>query len=202
MFCIKCGKNAVAGNFCKECFLKSARLFELKDFTMHKCHGCGNFKEVSVKGQVEREIKTKNKLTSIDVKTKKTGNRLAATVTCSGFIPPLKSAVTEEKKVNITVKKFMCKKCVEISGGYYEAVIQVRGEKKDSLMNKLHRMLPKNAVTTVIPLKEGYDVRIRKKGFASTAVSYLRNRFEVKESYKLVGEKKGKKIYRNFYAVR
>ncbi|MBI3191001.1 hypothetical protein HYZ41_04845 [archaeon] len=202
MFCIKCGKTAVANNFCKECFLGSAHLFDLKDFEMHKCHGCGNFKEVSVQGQIEREIKTKNKITSCSVKTKKVGNRLVATVTCSGFVSPLRNTVTEDKKINITIKKFMCKKCIEISGGYYEAVIQVRGDKKDKLMNKLHKMLPQNAVTTVVPLKEGYDVRLRKRGYASTAVSYLRGRFEVKQSYKLVGEKKGKKIYRNFYAIR
>jgi NMD protein affecting ribosome stability and mRNA decay len=30
----------------------------------------------------------------------------------------------------------------------------------------------------------------------------LRDKYNVKETFKLVGEKKGKKLYRNFYAIR
>ena len=63
-------------------------------------------------------------------------------------------------------------------------------------------MLPSEAVVGVEKLKNGYDIKITDKRIASSVVKQLRDRFDVKDSYKLAGEKKGKKLYRNYYAVR
>ena len=51
-------------------------------------------------------------------------------------------------------------------------------------------------------IKEGYDVKIMRKPNAAAAAKALRERFSVKDSYKVGGSKKGQMVYRNYYAVR
>ena len=46
------------------------------------------------------------------------------------------------------------------------------------------------------------DVKIMRKSNAAAAAKALRERFSVKESYKVGGSKKGQMVYRNYYAVR
>ncbi len=202
MFCIKCGKEAVAGNFCKKCFLDSNRLFAIRDFTTRVCQNCGKLEEGPIEEQIKKKIETKNRITYVDIKSRQSGNRINADVACEGFIHPLKSLVKENHKILITLKKTKCTQCVELSGGYYEAVLQVRGEQQERIMRKLEKMVDNENISRVIKLKEGYDVRLIKKSSAPKIARFLREYFTIKESYKLVGEKKGKRLYRNYYAVR
>lgn len=199
MFCIKCGKPAKVDNFCSECFLESEALFEARNTDMEFCDLCG-IKEDEILKKAEATIKTNNTLLDKKIVLKTVGNKVHATITCTGKIKGLSK--TETKNVMIILRRKMCEMHVRLSGGYYEAVIQIRGHDKEKILKKAGRLLPKKSIINVENLKEGYNIKIMHKANAAAAVRHLRQRFAVKDSYKLVGSKKGQKLYRNFYVVR
>ncbi len=91
---------------------------------------------------------------------------------------------------------------VKLSGGYYEAMIQVRGDNKEAILRKVHQIIPEKSITGIEQLKEGFNVKIMRKSNAAAAAAALRGKYSVKESYKVGGSKKGQMVYRNYYAVR
>ncbi|MDI6721087.1 MAG: NMD3-related protein, partial [Candidatus Aenigmarchaeota archaeon] len=95
-----------------------------------------------------------------------------------------------------------CADCIKISGNYYEAVIQARGEKSEKIMEIIRRLAPNRIITSVSRMPTGYDIKFTDKKKAAEIAQNLRQRFGVKRSYKLVGEKKGIKLYRNYYVVK
>lgn len=201
MFCVKCGKPAVADNLCEKCFLLSASLFEIKNFEAGFCRQCGNFHKGPIEDQIRSKIKSKHKITKCDITTKRVGNRILVTVNCSGYIKPLKHIVHGERKSIVIVKNRKCENCIKISGGYYEAVLQARGEHTERISKKIMSMA-KESVVSVKQLKEGYDILLTDKKIAAKIATQLGNYFDIRSSYKFVGEKKGKKLYRNYYAIR
>ncbi len=200
MFCVKCGGEAKIDNFCERCFAERHELFTAKSFTMFYCDIC-KVKEDEIKDKIKSSLKSKNSLTSINVKLKIVGNKVHATITCMGNIKGAKKE--ETKKALVILRRQMCEMHVRLSGGYYEAVFQVRGDKKEAIMRAAERLLPRKSIVGVNDLKEGYDIKIMSKTTAIAAVKELRRKgFEAKDSYKLVGSKKGQKLYRNYYAIR
>lgn len=202
MFCVKCGLPAAAENLCERHFLERNNLFEIDSFSADFCRQCQNFHKGPVEEQIRNAIRTKHKITGCDIRTKRVGNRLLVSVACSGYIRPLKNRTTEKKNSIVLIRNKKCGNCIKVSGGYYEAVLQARGERLERIMNKMGFFLPSEAVVSISKLKEGYDVRIMDKKIAAKAATRLGEYFDIKTSYKLVGEKKGKKLYRNFYAIR
>lgn len=199
MFCIKCGCQAEKGNFCTKCFLETHELFNIKDFGMLYCGICG-INMYEIKDKAKSSVKSKNVINSTDVSLKQLGNRFYATVTCTGKIDGV--AKKETKKSLVMLRRQMCDMHVKLSGGYYEAMIQVRGPNKEVVLKKVKQLLPEKSIVTIEAIKEGYDIKIMRKSNAASAAKTLRDRFSVKDSYKVGGSKKGKMVYRNYYAVR
>jgi NMD protein affecting ribosome stability and mRNA decay len=207
MLCIKCGREAVIGNFCENCFLEKEKLFDIEDFTIAICD-CGSYydeiwqkpraTDEIIRCLIEKKIKTKNKITGKKILLKKVGNRVFASVVCSGFISPCKKSKEEEKRISILIKIKKCDQCVKLIGGYYEAVLQIRGD-YDNIFDKIKCHLPKTA--RIGKIKHGYDIRFLRKSDAAK-VSRKLIEFEIKKSFKFVTTKKGKKLYRNYYSVR
>lgn len=209
MFCIKCGKKAVIGNFCEDCFLEKERLFDIEDFTLDICD-CGSYydktwqkpKEIAdiIKEQIEKRVKTKNRIVEKRISLKRFGNRISALIKCSGLISPCKKIKEEEKRIMITLKKRKCNQCIKLSGGYYEAVFQIR-EDYDKIFDQIKNHLPKTA--TIEKIKHGYDIRFLRKSDAAKVSRIIKNLgYEIKKSFKFVATKKDKKLYRNYYSVR
>lgn len=199
MFCIKCGRPAKIDNFCDACFLDSQGLFDVKNFSMEYCGLCG-LNQDDIKEQVVGSLKTKNSISSTKVSIKLVGNKAHATVTCSGSIKCLPK--TETKNIMVIIRKKMCAMHVKLSGGYYEAVIQIRGKDKDNILKYATSLLPKKSISSIEKLNEGYNIKVLHKANAAAAVRGFRKRYDVKDSYKLAASKKGQKLYRNYYAIR
>src|SRR3989338_16655 len=199
MFCIKCGRPASIGNFCSEHFLESRILFTLKDFSYIYCKLCG-INDAALREKIEQSIKTGNTIISRKVFLKTVGNKVHVTMTAEGKIEGVKK--TETHKSLVILRQQMCDMHVKLSGGYYEAMIQVRGPEKDAILRKVRQAIHEKAVSSVEEIKEGYNVKILRKSNAAAAAKALRERFSVKESYKVGGSKKGQMVYRNYYAVR
>ena len=199
MFCIKCGKPAKIDNFCNECFLEREILFTAKDFTFIYCDLCG-LDEKELVDKIKGSIKSDNKISNIKVHMKKVGNKVHTTITCIGEIENLEKE--DVKKILVILRQKMCDLHVKLSGGYYEAAIQVRGEHKESILKYVLKSVPEKSIVGVDNPPEGYNVKIMRKANAAAVAKHLREKYEVKASFKLVGSKKGTKLYRNFYAIR
>ncbi len=204
MFCIKCGKEASKGNFCKTCFLGMNSLFEIGSGILYSCEMCNSYhikkSKTSIEGFITSLIKTKNTLKRVSISGKEVGNRIIADVVCSGYISGIPK--TERKKTTVTIKRHKCEDCIKISGNYHEAVIQARGERSDSILKKVSSMAEPQIIANISRASTGYDIRITSKKKTSKIIQALMKKFDVKASYKLVGEKKSIKLYRNYYAVR
>lgn len=203
MFCIKCGKPAVAENFCETCFLERNRLFEIENFRLVVCSVCGSYYSFekgwhtgTVENEIIRRIKTKNRIIRRDVALRNAGN-IFANITLTGVIKPLKKPKTETVTVEIILRKQKCDNCIKISGGYYEAMIQVRGTDKERILGKIGT----NGVLSVEERDKGYNVKFIKKQDAKRVATGLESEYTVKGTFKLVGEKKGKRLFRSFYAI-
>src|SRR3989338_10541818 len=199
MFCIKCGKNAVADNFCAEHFLESQELFTLKGFNYIYCGMCG-IDESDIRDKIEQSIKTENSITSKQIHTKTVGNKVHVTISAEGKIKGLTKR--EEHKSLVITRQKMCDMHVKMSGGYYEAMIQIRGDNKGAILRKVQQIVPEKAITGIEQLKEGFNAKIMRKPNAASAAGALRANYDVKESFKVGGSKKGQMVYRNYYAVR
>src|SRR3989338_7803367 len=198
MFCVKCGRPAEADNFCKECFLERQKIFDIKDAMMIYCDACG-VKEEEIIEKIEKSIKSPYLLKK-KISIRMVGNRAYATIMATAVIQGFTKE--ETKKSIVTLKKRLCDLHVKLSGGYYEAMIQVRGEQRDRILRRVESLLPQKAVINVEKLKEGYNVKVMRKSNAAAVAKSFVGHFEVKSSFKLVGSKKGQMLYRNFYSIR
>ena len=200
MICAKCGKESKEP-LCDGCLASRNNLFDIENFSINFCKLCG--KGTELKRRVKSEIKTKNTINDVIVHEKHVGNKIYLEVICKGKMEIDDRIIKKEEKKNIlvTVTKKMCDNCIKVSGNYYEAVVQARGEDAEKITKKTHDFL-KEKVAAIEKIKEGYDIRITDKKAAALAVRFLREKHSVKESFKLVGKKKGTELYRNFYAVR
>ncbi len=221
MFCIKCGKPVMRtrrgatasdfGTFCEEHFLESRKLFETSNFIIRVCDGCGSYFDGEWKEQddianaakemIADSIVTENKIKKIDIHLKKFGNKFLATVTCTGTIKPCKKQKMETSKIIVTMKRQKCDNCVKLLGNYYEAVIQVRGERKGEIFKIIEAVCGKMALRCEAE-KNGYNLYFVRKNEARKVAKNLGRKYDVKASFKFAAEKKGKKLYRNYYSVR
>ncbi|SRR3989344_5115791 len=198
MFCIKCGEPATIGYLCKACFAEGKSLLSIKDFTINACPRCTADMEESVrKAVLEKATKTK----VISMHLKMVGSTATVTLEAEGRLANgIKKR--EIKELHVRVKERLCDRCSQISGNYHEGVIQARGPDREKIMEKARAALPSRAITGIIRREEGYDMRIVKKGDARKVAKALSSKYDVIGSFKLAGEKKGKKLYRTVYAIR
>ncbi len=208
MFCIKCGKKAIAENFCKEHLLEGKKLFDVDVIGKIYFCDCGSYyikrwekigKEPKefVESFIRDKIKSRHKITKEIIDIKQIGTVFKIKITCKGLIKPYNLEKTETKILTIKLKKRKCDICTKLSGGYHEAVIQIRGKNKEKIMKDVK--IPSTAV--VEKTKDGYNIKFIKKSDARRVVNNAKFS-EIKKSYKLVSSKKGKKLYRDFYSIR
>ncbi len=199
MFCIKCGKTAKIDNFCEDCFLQKEKLFEAKDLELRFCEHCG-IKQEAIKEYVEDRVKSENELEKIKTDLKIVGNKVYTKITCTGKIKGVPKE--ETKKILVVLRKKTCDMHVKLFGGYYEAVIQARGPEKEKIMEQVRKLVPQKALVSIESLKEGYNIKIMRKANAGKAAKALAKNYKIRKTFKLAAEKKGQKLYRNYYAIR
>lgn len=103
------------------------------------------------------------------------------------------------------IKKVTCENCVRKAMGYYEAILQLRGDFTDEILNFVGRQLEKeNVLTRAEEKKEGIDFYIIRKSVAGKIAYQLKKRFKakLKKTLKLYGKKLGKTISRLIISAR
>ncbi len=180
--CYRCGRPVVRNGLCEECWEREQIPERVKVNEIRQCRSCG--------------------------KTFHPHLRTFVDITPSSMVEELSGApATEERgkvvvelrdrRQEIPIRRIMCLVCSRKSGSYHEAKIQLR----DGL-EFLVSFIPEDEIVRVDELKEGIDVLVLSKAAAKSFISLVKNKYSVKFSRKLVGERGGKRIYRDVYAVR
>ena len=96
-----------------------------------------------------------------------------------------------------------CRRCYQISSGYYEAVVQLRGNrmKIEKIMQNLRKFIEKREgyITKEDMVENGTDIYTSDK--LATSDFFLFYRLKATRSYRLYGMKNGRKVYRNTYSM-
>ncbi len=232
--CYLCGEEAVVDGLCNNCYDEQHPLMEVPTpIPLLACKKCGSVKvpggwhkisigkmnaeelaETQIDIILEQEIKLFYKGLTLALEEDKKLDRVThLIVTATGksheSIPPH----DEEYPVEIRFRYGTCDTCGMMSGGYYEAILQMRAdgreisddEKKElttavtDMTVARYKSDDKAFVTMVDDTKHGIDYYIGSEPLAKDIADKFESKLiaERKENYKLVGEDKtGKKKYR------
>jgi NMD protein affecting ribosome stability and mRNA decay len=109
-----------------------------------------------------------------------------------------------EKSVHMMVVHRTCTDCFKRSAGYYEAVVQLRGnpDRVEKLEAKIREYLEtKGAFVSKTDKQEaGLDVYVSSKALISEFFTH--RKLKPKKSFTLYGMRNGKSLYRNTYFLR
>ncbi len=214
MFCVECGKETdkLYNGLCKECYFKKEIFFTPPEkIDVFVCRNCGALK---LNKKWEKEMPIENFL-------KKYVRKGVENIQIN-FMPEKGEAlfkaslngvpIEERKKIEIRLKNSICDICSKIKGGYFEAIVQVRGEKHltrkeigmvDDIVYK--KLEGKEIFVTKREEKHGgIDYYMVDKHFAADIAKILKEVFqaEMNVSSSLVGKKDGKEVYRLTYGIR
>jgi len=218
LICAVCGRPVLAESLCEEHYVRKYELFEAKPLLIETCDGCGSVfdqkwkrtqLEDELRDMIGRSVKVHGKLENIDIDLKKIGNNYTASITVSGTIPPATIVKKDTKKIDIRIRNVKCPNCVKLLGRYHEAVLQVRGKRAEQLIELIGEIvtdMPKR----IEHIKEGWNIYFVHKSDARAAISALEiilrrareTEPEVIRSHKVAGQKDGRSLMRDFYAVR
>lgn len=215
-FCFVCGKRTqkLIDGYCECCLRKKPLAVLPKKISIFVCSRCGLIKIGSVwttdfKKAIEKNMKIFGEIKEMEL----TKENNIITVMCGGHIQGIDKK--EEHKIELEEKKVLCSLCAKKSSGYYEAILQLRSEgdiaknaenRVESLLSFAVEQLERqdrDAFYRIKRIKEGINLYFSDKRSAEKIARLLKGKgARIKKSYKLVGKKQGKNIYRNIIAVR
>lgn len=207
-FCFVCGKKTdkLIEGYCEECYNKKFNLIDVPDEVVIKCCSkCGKiksgiaWKDVKIPDVMKNKIKIMGKDVSIkiDVDGK-------ITVKAKGFLEGSKKQKQEQHEVKLKMNKITCPDCSRRLGGYYEAIIQIRGDVEKALNYIDDELAKEKGVYKIERDEKGADIYLDNTHLANKFCNMLKKRFnaKVRKSYRLVTRKEGKDIYRSSFVVR
>lgn len=196
-FCPRCGKegNLIDG-LCDGCFTKTNTLAEFKG-NLTQCPICKRWLSKGSWKTFEEAVQDgmKHKGLLIDTDIVNHGNYF----TVEYSIDYKGNVINGELEIHSSTKKILCENCSRTRGGYYELLIQLRGnwQKPFEYSNWV-------GTSKTEQKKEGVDLYVIKFSEGAKLVGFLKKRFkpEVKESSSMAGMKEGKHISRKTIMLR
>jgi NMD protein affecting ribosome stability and mRNA decay len=111
--------------------------------------------------------------------------------------------VSTEKRIAVKVKTRTCDDCYKRASGYWEALIQLRGQRDrvERLAARMERYISKSAafISKTEDVETGKNIYISSKTVASGMISHMELKYT--SSFTLYGIKNGKRVFRNTYAI-
>lgn len=231
MDCISCGKSAVIGNLCSECYLHENEHFEVPRYVdLTLCYFCSSRRskrswieepsqdESLIEGVID-SIKPRADVESpsINVELEYLDERnINAYVGIDFYIQGVLLHQDLETKVRLKVS--VCTNCSKISGSYFESILQIRAEGRplfDDEFEELKEVVEEYIqnerkhdktifITKSETLKTGLDFYLSSNAVGADIMKRLAKRYSAttKLTSKLVGQKNGKDLYRNTCLVR
>ncbi len=217
-FCPKCGRltERLYDNLCADCFLSEvvARLDFPKKIIITQCKSCGNFfdSKMRPKRTVDAIIDSELMRLLKQPEVKEIDYRIKD----KKVYVKIELAVDDEKKIeervfDLVEKDMLCQRCVMKKSKYYNALLQLRvpenkvGDILKFVEEEIASMDDELAfVSDIERLETGANIRIGSKVAAKQVAKAIKHKFgaELKITRKLVGEKKGKKLYRDTILVK
>ncbi|NYZ73520.1 hypothetical protein H0O00_00080 [Candidatus Micrarchaeota archaeon] len=201
LICPKCGKTsdkvAFIEAFCLECYPVNIKVPD--KFEFEQCTRCGRARlKGEWTGHNERKIKEL-------VLSRCRGDFESAEydMATQTAVFTMKHGAKVERFIPLEMKKTICPQCSRISGGYYEAIIQLRGNR--ARMERYALMLISSLEKkTFIAKTEEKDEGLNLYVGNSKAVVALMGKLGVRAliTKKLVGREQGKRLYRTTFMVR
>lgn len=211
IYCPTCNRSSdeirFIGNFCEFCIIKKLeKQIPASSITILKCKFCNRIKEGETFSEISkpalaRAIEIGFKLNSMwKVKVKDFDDKTMHTVFIADY---QNEKVGIPKDIEYKFGKQTCQRCDKISGGYYEAILQLRGD-----FDRINNLIAK--VTKYVEKRNGFIAKIEKvEGGKDVYLSdkLMTNDFvhdyelKPKRSFRLYGMKNGRKLYRNTYSL-
>jgi NMD protein affecting ribosome stability and mRNA decay len=177
MICPRCGRDVdkLYNNLCLDCYIER---LEIQKINIRRCKVCGRY-FVSKKSFENRED-------AIEFYIKKFLSKRLGEV----------AKVLSSSKIEIVENEFVCNYCKKFVSRKIEAILQLRGENVGEIVEK-YGLIGK-------PVKGGFDINFSFKRYAYELINKLRKKYNLsmKVSRKLIGLRKGKKVYRDTILVR
>ena len=204
--CPRCGslssQKKFVGDFFLDCFSSRIKLECPRKITVPLCASCGKIRAKDWVEMSERNLeefilsKCKGDYANARFSLEPT-SKIIFTFEGGG------SSIELARDVELEFQKTNCQACSRRSSGYFEAIVQVRGEKEkiEKLAQRIAIKLEKSTtISKTEEKKEGIDYYVVSKKTAGAVLSSLRLTFTV--SNKLFGVKDGQRIYRTTFCVR
>ncbi len=213
--CPRCGRTEkevpFIGYFCRDCYLKEYEVVHVpKRLKILYCPRCGR---IYTDRWTEFSLETLSEWLRKKIKTDLEGAQISFSFpevsedgmfflyVARGAIEGVPVEVRGEGQIR--VEKQLCPRCARESGGYYEAVIQIRGgdfvRMADLVAHAVEREPDKYAfVSKVVERREGIDLYVGSRKAADRVAKKFEKRYgaRVVRSHTLVTEKNGKRLYR------
>ncbi|MBN2518687.1 MAG: 60S ribosomal export protein NMD3 [Candidatus Altiarchaeota archaeon] len=224
MICPNCGKKSEVDMLCKECFLRKKLRLELPNsLGFEYCTRCssakmsGKWVEFDQIEDAVAELVTKNAKGNLEEIEEKLGEVLALDLDViyvggqeySATISLEYGNFLLERKTKVIVKKVSCPSCSKKSGGYFEAVLQIRGDFDPQIVEKIEKRIEKSKdqnafITKITRVRGGIDIYIGSKKVAEKIARSFRTEAEIKKSSQLisVNRQTSKALSRFYYGLR
>jgi NMD protein affecting ribosome stability and mRNA decay len=208
IYCPLCNKSSdeirFVGNFCESCIIKKLEKRIPDKVTVYQCRFCNRIKEGRIFSRMgnkalARAIRIELKLQE-DVKVKAFNSEEVSAV--------FRAEVDGEKvifpkRLALKIAHETCQRCYRISSGYYEAIVQLRGNfvKINSIIARITKYVEKRGgfIAKVDKVENGKDVYVSDKLAMNEFFNYCH--LKPTRSFRLYGMKNGKKVYRNTYSM-
>jgi nonsense-mediated mRNA decay protein 3 len=204
--CPRCGslssQKKFVGDFCLDCFSSRIKLECPRKIAVPLCASCGKMR---AKDWVEMSERSLEEFVLSKCKGGYTNARLSLEPTQQVIFTfeGGDSSIELTRDVELEFQKTNCRICSRKTSGYFEAIVQIRGEKEkmEKLAERISRKLEKSTtISKTEELKEGIDYYVVSKKATGEVLSSLGLSFTT--SNKLFGVKDGQRIYRTTFCVR
>jgi nonsense-mediated mRNA decay protein 3 len=215
-FCFICGKvtdDLVEGR-CIDCRGEDKFLIVVpKKFELVVCSRCSRVKDnnrwqdISVEEVLNKKVKTNGRITNFEIIQE--GKFYYADA--KGYPEGSTKLKEEKERIPVHINKLVCSKCNMRWGGYYEAIIQIRGNYTqkaiaitEGIVARLEGKDEKAFISKIVKVRGGVDYYLGSKRIATKIADELKKEFdaEIKRSFELVTQREGKDVHRNIISVR
>ncbi len=208
IFCPLCNRSSddirFVGSFCEACVVKRLARSIPERATIKQCRFCRRIKE----GKTFSKMGGKSLSRAIKIETRFKGTVKVKEYDAKGadaaFIFDVDGEeVSVPAHVSIKITHETCRRCYQISSGYYEAVVQLRGSSKriESLVAKIEKYVQRRGgfIAKMEDVDRGRDLYVSDK----IMMNQFFKDYDLKpvRSFRLFGLKYGRKIYRNTYSL-
>lgn len=221
-FCPKCGKTVEKlfgpRKVCVDCYREAHDFVEIPDeINFDQCSVCGNYKIKNVWKGFESDEKL---VFDVLGQYEKEDVEMGASFKRQGEVYNVKVVMEENingerirqvKEVQLVPEKKQCRKCSRFHGGYFEAILQIRGDVTENIFGEMMEFAGRktsedrsNFVSNVEEIHGGYDVYVSSMNMLRSILQFLKERLKVEEEWskELVGQKEGQEVYRTVVSAR